>query len=323
MKDRKSQVSPELVFKYLDGQLSLQEVKKFWQKISNDPEAMELLVSLMSEMKNPPTKEELLELDRQFSMPPDHVILKKVLPRKPDSVTQKVGRFIAKIEDILPVQPQFGRPIALVVLLITLLIGIFGVSSGIEYYRTDYQFNQVENKLKMAVLQLDREQGRLSMEYKRDFVSGTLMDAEADELKKRHALEGLRRQTISALEHAPHSTRGKILLSHVYYAFGEFGHSDSVLTSFAANEPVPAAVFNDRGVLAYDQRLWQEAAALFEQALEVDPKMPEAFYNLIKTRLELNEVEKAQELLIKYRLIEKNEIYVLAILDAIDKKRGG
>lgn len=322
MKDKKRTVSPELVFKYLDGQLSPQEVKKFWQKIANDPEALQLLASLMSDMKNPPTQEELAELDRQFSMPPDHVILKKFLPPKPDSLAQKIGRFVRQIENVLRVQLPFVRPIALGTLLIALMIAGFGILKAMEYYRTDYQFNQVEGQLKAAVLQVDKEQGRLSMEYRRDFVRGTPMDAEADELKHRHALEALRLKTAGALEHAPHSTRGKILLSHVYYALGDFERSDSVLTSFAANAPIPAAVFNDRGVLAFDQRQWQQAAALFEQALKVEPNMPEALYNLIKTRLELNEVEKAQELLDRYRLIEQTEIYVMAILDAIEIKRG-
>jgi hypothetical protein len=132
-------------------------------------------------------------------------------------------------------------------------------------------------------------------------LSGRLAWSRYSNVRGEEANDGLAlRRAIEKLKHAENksaSGESRLALARAYLASGEQERTERALTilrELAANGDRSAAVLNDTGVAVFQLGKYQEAVAVFTEALEEDPNYEEALFNraLASYRAHLNDEAK-------------------------------
>ncbi len=182
-----------------------------------------------------------------------------------------------------------------------LLVCIIGGYKGIRYYNTGYQIKLAENKL-LNNYQIFVENARLSGGYKSTGISILLSAEEEDKTYLAQSKNNLR----TAINNNPESIRAKQLQAQIFLIENKISSADSVF-SLIEETNMSAEILNDKGVLFFRKRELKNAIIKFQQALEKNPNLLEAYYNLALCKIESGAITEADSILNKYITLETDE----------------
>ena len=214
------------------------------------------------------------------------------------SWSSKVVEVITKIFNQFFIGESYSKPVFVSLIL---LVCIAGVYKGIKYYNTGYQINLAENKL-LDNYQIFFKNARLSGGYKSTGVSMLMSSEEESE----SYLDQSKFNLNKAFNNKYESTKAKQLQAHIYFIEKEISSADSVFAQIEETE-ISTEILNDKGVLLFEKRDWENAINKFQQAFDKNPGLLEALYNSALCKIELGESTEAVSILKKYVALETDE----------------
>jgi tetratricopeptide (TPR) repeat protein len=201
--------------------------------------------------------------------------IKKLMPNKPGLLD-----LIRQIPDRLglPVPvPAIPRPAwALALVLVLGVIGKWWAWPAYQYYRLA---SQGESQL----LEQNRIYYLHTLRPSHDFLSSAIAQPMGLEEEKQ-TIDGLLKQ---ALHYKPNGETARLRLAQYFLLQEMEGSADSLLKLLEAASPQNAAVLNDRGIWFFQQEQFGAAAAAFQRAFDLNPRLDEALYNLAITQARL------------------------------------
>lgn len=207
--------------------------------------------------------------------------------------------------------PKYGLATAAAIALM-----VVGGYFGVRFYQTTYPLHRAAELLQehhAIYIQNARITG--------DYPSTPVLQLLSGEEEEEDYLSRVIRLTGQALKHDPDSPRAKHLRAQVFIIQGKWSAADSLLRQVIDAPDVSASAFNDLGVLRYQQGRWREAARHFSQAIEKDPQLAEAYYNLALAQMKLESPTEAIATLERYLQLEKDEGWRLAAMNLLRKLR--
>jgi len=312
-------ISPELMYEYLEGELSQGKRRQVEAHLATCQTCFQELSLFLRNALQPATAAEEAALAKISRITREEQITKILTAVSQEcAVVNESGKFkvlkklFAHIKlDWLKFERRGWRPAVAITSLVVLIVAL---AFSVHYYRTDYKIRQAEN-----ILQTNHrvyiEDVRLAGDYKPTGIS-MLMD-EADE--KLVYLDQAKSRLEQAFENGAESLKGQRLLSQIYIIEKDFKKADSLFAHLKADSKASAALYNDVGVLAYQENDWQRAAEYFELALKKDAQMREAYYNLALANMQQEDFKKAILMLQKYVLLENDKAWINAALNLLNK----
>jgi tetratricopeptide (TPR) repeat protein len=209
--------------------------------------------------------------------------IKKLMPDKPgvwDVIRQLPGRLKVPV-------PTFGIPRpawALALVLVLGLVGKWWAWPSYQYYRL---VSQSESQLEEQYKIYYREMPRPSHGY----LSSAIAEPMGPEEEKQ-TIDAVLKQ---ALHFKPNGEAARQRLAQYFLLQEMEGSADSLLKLLEAASPQNAAVLNDRGIWFFQREQFDAAAAAFQRAYEMNPRLDEALYNLaiVQARLGNNAAAEA------------------------------
>jgi tetratricopeptide (TPR) repeat protein len=107
-----------------------------------------------------------------------------------------------------------------------------------------------------------------------------------------------------ALAYDQDGEKARLRLAQYFLLQEMEGSADSLLKLLEAGSPPNAAVLNDRGIWLFKREQFDAAAAAFQRAYELNPRLDEALYNLAITQTQLGNIAAAEANWEKYMALE-------------------
>jgi len=300
-----------MLYRYLEGNLSTNEKRKFESHLNSCPHCFSEMSSLIRNSQFPASAEEEVLISKLITRTPEQQAAKMVslYHQLELSWHKKIARFIKQsLKNPFQTVKDFQWQVvhahtklkpALIGLIVILTIVIGG---GYQYYQTTYQVLKSERLLKKNV-RVFIEDARLSGGYASQGIS-MLLDQTQDVMPY---LKTVKDQLISAIHHGSSASKARILLAHAYIIGRQFSQADSVLATLTAQSEIKSAVLNDIGVLYYQQKKSEKAAEYFQAAINLDENLLEAQYNLALIKMKLGKAVEARLIVENYLQKEKDK----------------
>ncbi len=327
----------DIISRIYDSSLPKQEAADFLSHLSSCSECFEY-VGFVLEDSLTPVPEEIEEQIAELTnislaemvlneIPPQESIFQKVLSKikksaekikeggflpvpepQPLPVSIK-GPWVRKLEKILVPKLAYGLG-----LLIAVGGGGFG---GYRYHVTTHRINQAHELLVNNHRIYMADTPILSGGYKSTGI-GMLMSP----TKKITYLTQALSLTKQAIENGSKSARPRQLQAQIFIILGDYTKTDSIFNLISTNDRNSATVLNDLGVLKYRKDEWKGAEEYFEAAIQADPDIAEAYYNLALAQNKLGKKEEAvstQNEFLKFNNDEGWEIAASQFLNELNK----
>jgi anti-sigma factor RsiW len=173
-------------------------------------------------------------------------------------------------------------------LAVILFLGILaGIKWGWPAFQYDRLVSQSEAQLEEQYKIYYREMPRPSLGY----LSSDIAEAMGPEEEKQ-TIEARLKQ---ALQYKPNGETARLRLAQYFLFQAMEGSADSLLKLLEAASPPNAAVLNDRGIWFFQQQQFSAAANAFQRALELNPRLDEALYNLAIAQKQLGNTTVAKQ----------------------------
>lgn len=313
----------DLVVRAYDQSLSPQKAALFLHAIESTEKSFDDLAAVVEEANLPLPEEAEARLARLSDISIAETVLAMIptenaSPKRPvfdlSGISQRMGLTVPRLA------------YAAVAVAILLVLG-WGV---LDYYKTDYKVTQATELLAARYRVFYKETPRLSGDYGAT-AAGRILggpDQEADEAAipdsgepQQKSAAMLRRDgsylkqalrlTEEAIANGETSPEAKRLQAQIFIIHGQLEQAKERLTSIPDEERT-AAVFNDLGVLNFEQRDLQKAATYFEAAIQADRTLKEAYYNLALVQKKRGLQREAEATVEDYLKLETNEDWQLA-----------
>ncbi len=98
----------------------------------------------------------------------------------------------------------------------------------------------------------------------------------------------------TVLKHAPHNPLALNLMALIARAAKKWGKAEEIAAAGFKTNPEYPDLANTRGLVLLDQRRWEDAAAAFQQALDLDPASPLYLGNLARAEMGRGDVLAAE-----------------------------
>jgi len=332
--------SDELLFRYFEGLASAKERRAVEKHLNACDTCFSVVASVATDSPGLPTEAELLEFEKAVPLHPEAQLAKirrylaahgsaPEVDRGADTSTQSVvgraneflGGLLGRLKGfVFPVlQPGFARVVYAVLALFVVTGGSYW---GVFFYRTSYRVIRAERLMKENYTVYIAEDPRLSGDYAPSGVGERMSGARPSE-KDRPYLTQAMTLTEKAIANGYESSKAKQLLAQIYIIQGQYAQADTILQQLAQESPPAASVFNDLGVLNCGKKNWETAARYFETAIQADPKINEARYNLALAKAEMGATAEAIAILNEYINLETIEGWKSAALRYKSKLQQG
>ncbi len=189
----------------------------------------------------------------------------------------------------------------------TLLILVASSFWGVRYYQNTYPLVQVENELRaqyrtyVNLRDYTTSAPRLSGGYDHQ----PIMPMRGEEEGASY-LENAQRRLEAVLAKDSKSVKAKHLLAQIFIVQEAYSQADSILREIPPAPLQEAGLLNDQGALYLAMGNLPAAAENFVAAVQADPKLVEARYNLALTKAKMGLTAEARTLLEEYIKLEKN-----------------
>ncbi|MGH7491364.1 MAG: tetratricopeptide repeat protein [bacterium] len=311
------------LLQYLEGNLTADNRSRIEKHLEACTLCFHVILSVRANEAHPFTEEELKEAQDLASWTPEqHLTAILALEKKrsernrghiESSHAERLPNRALRLSPMTGIKlPAYWRPLAAAAIIIFALAASFW---GVRYYQTDYQIARAERLLQEQHRVFIKD-ARLSGGYGSSGI-GELMGAE-DEKKY---LQQSRVHLEKALMHGEQSPRARQLLAQIFIIEKEYTRADSVLRTLEPSNKNSPELLNDLGVYYFQQQDWITAEKYFSEAINVDPKLPEARYNLALVKMQVNAKDEANAILNEYLQIEKDENWKNAAKELQKKSR--
>jgi tetratricopeptide (TPR) repeat protein len=188
-----------------------------------------------------------------------------------------------------------------------LLILVAGSFWGIRYYQNTHALAAVESELRanyrtyVNLRDYAASAPRLSGGYDHQ----PIMPMGGEEEGASY-LENARQRLEAVLARDANSVKAKHLLAQIFIVQEAYTQADSILRDIPPASLQEAGLLNDQGALYLAMGNLPAAAQNFTAALQADPKLVEARYNLALAKAKMGLTAEARALLDEYIELEKN-----------------
>jgi anti-sigma factor RsiW len=308
----------DLLYRYLEKLATAEERRAVERHLQACRECFSDFAALARMAYTPATEVEKTELARLPGLTPEEQVKKvfdyiKAEGPSPDPVREVIdSTFVLqtkkkawpKLWSWLPspqLAPRFAYVMALfLILAVTSFIGIpFIVSRFDKSAATLAEVQrelQTQHKIYVNPSDYAVSAPRLSGEYAPDRIF--LMGPEEE------TLDDSRRRLEVVIADEAKSVQARQLLAQTFIMQGAFSQADSVLRQIPAASLQQASLLNDQGVVHFAMNDLAAAARDFEAAINADPKLVEARYNLALTKAKMGLAAEALAVFNEYLALE-------------------
>ncbi len=329
-------ISDDLLFRYLDGVARPEEVRVAQKHLLECRTCFEVLAALAKDSLHAPSEAEWAEFEKTVNPNPEKQIAgimsrvtelfppssRRVSARTEEPIVNKSAMSPARSLwerlrrwfEALILAPSYALPWA------TLLVVIAGAYWGIRYYQNTYPLVQVEGELRanyrtyVDLRDYTASAPRLSGGY--DHQSIMPMGGEEEGASY---LENARRRLEAVLVKDAKSVKAKHLLAQIFIVQEAYAQADSILREIPTASLQEAGLLNDQGALYLAMGNLPAAAQNFAAALQADPKLVEARYNLALAKAKMGLIAEAKALLEEYIELEKNAGWRHAVASILEQ----
>jgi len=303
----------DLLYRHLEKMTTPEEEERVEQHLNECNHCFADVTALTEMVQTPITEAERIEIARSRKISPQEQV-QKIL----DYVAQEnavieqnnVGEAASEPTNIsqsfflmllMKVYQRRRRILQYGFALVTLFAIVWGSWQAMGFYQTGYRFSQAKLLMKENYqISVPDQQPRLSGDYAPTAL-GTLMGPAE---KKRPYLAQAFKLAEDAIANGYKDASAKQLLAQIYILNGEYAQADSILQQLKQAPAILAAALNDLGVIHFSKKDWTGAAQFFAAAIEADPQIKEARYNLALAKIEMGETAEVVAILDDYIKLE-------------------
>jgi tetratricopeptide (TPR) repeat protein len=281
---------PELIDRFISNSLPKRQQREVEKHLAICDACRRQLIAVFQASFAPVSEEEkkLLEALPPFEISAHVNAIKKLMPKKP-GVLDVIRQWPGRLE--LPV-PAFGIPRPALALALVLAMGLIGKWWAWPAYQYYFLVSQSESQLEEQYKIYYRDMPRPSLGY----LSSEIAEPMGPEEEKQ-TIDALLKK---ALHYKPNSETARLRLAQ-YFLFQKMeGSADSLLKLLEAASPPNAAVLNDRGIWLFNRKEFGLAAAAFQRAFDLNPRLDETLYNLAIAQTQLGDTTGARTSWKKY-----------------------
>ncbi|MCI0690841.1 tetratricopeptide repeat protein [candidate division KSB1 bacterium] len=316
-------ISDDLLFRYLDGVATPEETRAVQKHLVECRACFEVVAAVAKDSLHAPHEAEWVEFERTVKPNPEKQIagimsrVNELFPASSRRVSEGTEEPVETKPGMSPARSIWKRlwlwfeaPIlapryawAWAALLVVIAVSLW----GIRYYQKTYPLVQVEGELRanyrtyVNLRDYTASAPRLSGGYDHQ----SIMPMRGEEEGASY-LENARRRLEAALVKDSKSVKAKHLLAQIFIMQEAYTQADSILREIPPASLQEAGLMNDQGVLYLAMGNLPAAAENFAAALQADPKLVEARYNLALTKARMGLATEARALLEEYIKLEKN-----------------
>jgi anti-sigma factor RsiW len=282
--------SPEDIGRFINNELPKRQQQDVEKHLALCDTCRRQLVAIVQASFEPVSEEEksLLEALPPFEISEQVNAIKRLMPDKP--------RLLDKIRNLPDrlglLVPKFGVPRPAWALAVVLVLGL----AGKWWAWPTYKYYRLASQGESRLLEQNRIYYRDTPRLSHGFLSSPIAERLGPEEEKQ-TIDTLLKQ---ALRYRPQDETAQLRLAQYFLLQERYDSSDSLLKLLEAASPRNAAVLNDRGNWFYQQKQFEAAAASFQRAWELNPRLDEALYNLAVTLTRLGDTAKARTSWEKY-----------------------
>ncbi len=329
----------DLLYRYLEKLASEEERRAVERHLDTCRECFSDFAALARTASMPATEQEKFELARLPGLTPEEQVNKifdYIKAEAPDPVRDVLDNSFVlqtkkkawpKLWSWLP-SPQFAPRFAYVMALLLILAATSFVGIPFIVSRFDKSADtlaevqrelQTQHKIYVNLLDYAASAPRLSGGYapERFFLMGPEEDASSRLDDSRRRLEAVTADEAKAVQ-------ARQLLAQTFIIQGALAQADSVLRQIPVASLQQASLLNDQGVLHFAMNDFTAAARDFEAAINADPRLVEARYNLALTKAKMGLIAEALALFNEYLDLEMRPEWrdvALDILEELQKEK--
>jgi hypothetical protein len=304
-------LSDEQLYGFLEKLLSKAESQAVQEHLDSCSACFDDMVTLARNVHTPASEAERIELASLPKLPPQEQIAKILeYAKKQESVWVKIWEGIKTIFQIAEsfisvlLSSLFGKrdPVWQFVFAgVALLVVAAGSFWGMQYYKKGYRVGKAERLVKAHYqVSVPDQEPRLSGDYAPTGL-GTLMGSSEE---NRPYFAQAFKLTEDAIANGYDSPKAKRLLAQIYILNDQYTQADSILQQLKQDSPTLATALNDLGVIYFRKKNWKMAAQFFAAAIQADPQIKEARYNLALAKIEMGEAAEVIAILDDYIKLE-------------------
>jgi tetratricopeptide (TPR) repeat protein len=300
-------IDNDLLVRYIEKDTTTEETDRIREHLDKCQICFRVAASMIRDEYSPITEAEKEEVRKLLKLTPEEQVEKILSYQKEANAKPKRIRLVDRSRSFFDLRQVYLRYAAAAAILVVAIL------RGVQFYQVGFQILRAENTLKENY-RIYIEDVRLSGEYASTGISKTMGEEEGSAYLDKAAsrLEG-------ALKHDQKSIKARRLLAQVAIIEGNYNRANELLSGITKNNKTPANILNDQGVLAYQQGNWATAANRFQSAIDADPNLLEARFNLALTKLKQGQKQEAATILERYIALEKNDIWKRAAMHVLQK----
>jgi len=303
----------DLLYRYLEKMTTSEEEERIEQHLNECNHCFADVTALTEIIQTPITEIERIEIARSRQTTPEQQVqnILDYVAQENAAIGQiNVGEAASAPTNIsqsfllmllMEIYQRRRRVLQYGVALVALLAIVGGSWRAIGFYQTGYRISQakllMQEHYKVSV---PDQEPRLSGEYAPTGL-GTLMGPAQ---KKRPYLVQAFKLAEGAIANGYKDANAKQLLAQIYILNGEYARADSILQQLKQAPSALAAALNDLGVIHFSKKDWTRAALFFAAAIEANPQIKEARYNLALAKIEMGETAGVVAILDDYIKLE-------------------
>ena len=305
-------LSDDLLLSYFEGMLAEEGTLAVQRHLNTCPACFQVMASLVKNSATPLSEAEKEEADRLITLTPEEQVAKILsyvkeapLPSSPSlsvRTLEACTRSIRALSDLVFPHDQ-SRPLRPVYALAAVFALSLSTFWGVRFYKTTYKIILAERLLQENFQIYMAETPRLSGSYAPTGVSVPMAANRPD----RPYLVSASELAEEAIANGSTSPKARQILSQIYIIQGEYNQADSIFRLVNPEAAGSATIMNDMGVLHFEKKEWQTSVDYFSAALQADPKLKEAQYNLALTKAAMGATQEAISLLHDYIASENVE----------------
>ncbi|MDZ7288921.1 MAG: tetratricopeptide repeat protein [candidate division KSB1 bacterium] len=324
-------ISDDLLFRYLDGVATPDEVRAVQKHLSECKFCFNLVAAVAKDSLHHPNEAEWREFEKTVPLNPEKQVagilshVHELFPADSRSLSEATEKTVTYKPVASPLMsiweslrkwfetPKLAPRYALA--FVVLLAVIAGSFWGIRFYQTSYRLEQAKRLLRDNYRVYMADAPRLSGGYESTGISTLMAAGESPATQVTY----LDRATALVKTAGVQSVEAQQLLAQILIIKNNYAQADSLLKHIQPEATKSATILNDLGVLYFAQGSWDTAAHYFEAAITTDPQFPEARYNLALAKARLGATLDAIAILNQYLDLEANEGWRNAAMAFRDK----
>lgn len=265
--------------------------------IYHSPLFYERLILKLEQIAPAVAGKELAEMS-EVAIPDDDAILRNlaILKEKKTKRLNLRDQMNKLLDFIMPPQKLAPRLAYVLTVIFIFAAGYW----GLDYYKTSWRISRAENLLRQNYQVYFSGQPRPSGNYESTGISELMGDEDTSYLTK------ARRIAENVIDYDTDNRKARQLQGQIFLLQKKYNAADSVYRQLLAEGYRSAALFNDMGVLHFEQNQYETAAGYFRQAINIKPDDGEPYYNLALTVIKSGSPERARPILNQYLEIETN-----------------